>query len=166
MKLKNVFKLLVDISFYFLVPVIFFMPGAILYFLIFPEQQIVSDLPFSNNGVGWLTGLTLFLLYVEYALFFVGFYNLRKFAAILLKNKLFTKGSIDRTKRAGQFFSICGASSIILKIVYAFTDDRTTRIEFGVSNLQLLIFLVIIGLFFLILSKAFAYTRALEEEQN
>jgi len=42
MKRNTFFKLLIDIFFYLLIPVVFLFPGAILYVLVFPDQEIIK----------------------------------------------------------------------------------------------------------------------------
>jgi len=166
MKLNQLFKLLIDIAFYLLVPVIVLFPGTILYLLIFPGQKVITQLPYAEDGVGWQTVLILLTVFVEYLLFFVGFYNLRKFAMMLLKNKIFTKASVERSKKIGRFFTICGVSSPLLKLLYVLFLSSQNQIEFGISDSQLYLFLVIIGLFFLILSRAFERAMLLEQRIN
>jgi len=146
--------------------VIFLFPGAILYVLVFPEQEIIKLTTGSVSVGNWATILILLGVYAEYVLFFVGFYNLRKFAALLLKNKIFTKASVQSTKKIGQFFTICGASCLLLKLIYALAASDKYRIEFGISDIQLFLFLVIIGIFFLILSNAFERAMDLKDEND
>jgi hypothetical protein len=166
MKRNTLFKLLIDISFYLLIPVVFLFPSAILYVLVFPEQEIIKLSTGSVSGGNWATILILLGVYAEYVLFLVGFYNLRKFATLLLKNKIFTKASVQCTKKIGQFFTICGASFLLLKLIYALVASNEYKIEFGVSTIQLHLFLVIIGVFFLILSNAFERAMDLKDEND
>ncbi|MGB3775468.1 MAG: DUF2975 domain-containing protein [Leeuwenhoekiella sp.] len=164
MKIQQLFKLLIDISFYLLIPVIFLFPGAIVYTLIFPDQELIKLTAGTISVSKWSTALILLGIYVEYVIFFVGFYNLRKFSALLLKNKIFSTLSIKRTKKIGLFFTICGASTLVLRVLYALIFSSEFRLEFGFSDVQLFLFLTIIGVFFLILSSAFERAMQLEEE--
>jgi hypothetical protein len=166
MNYNSLFKLLIDIAFYLLIPLIFLFPGAILYTLVFPSQEIIKLTTRSISPNGWLTSLILLSIYAEYVLFFVGFYNLRKFAALLLKNRIFTKASVQCAKKIGQFFTICGTSSLLLKLIYALLLSTEYEIEFGISDIQLYLFLTVIGVFFLILSIAFERALSLKEENK
>lgn len=166
MKRNQLFKLLIDISFYLFVPVIVLFPGAIIYMLIFPDQEVINLTPKIIAGRDWITIVILLIIYAEYALFFVGFYNMRKFAMLLLKNRLFSRASVERTRRVGQFFAACGASCLILRIIYALAFSNEVHVEFGFSDTQLFLFLAIIGVFFLILSNAFARAMKLETENK
>ncbi|HEA28385.1 MAG TPA: DUF2975 domain-containing protein [Leeuwenhoekiella sp.] len=166
MKLNQLFKLLIDITFYMLIPVVVLFPGTILYLLIFPGQQIITHLPYAEQGVGWETVLILLTIYGAYLLFFVGFYNLRKFTALLLKDRLFKNSSVQCTKRIGQFFTGCGSFSLTLKLIYVLFLSTESHIKFGVSDIQLYLFLIIIGVFFLILSRAFERALQMEEESK
>ena len=166
MNYNSLFKLLIDIAFYLLIPLIFLFPGAILYTLVFPNQEIIKLTTGLVSQNGWLTSLILLSIYAEYVLFFVGFYNLRKFAALLLKNRIFTKTSVQRSKKIGQFFTICGTSSLLLKLIYALSLCKKYQIGFGLSEIELYLFLAIIGVFFLILSTAFKRELKLQEENK
>lgn len=166
MNYNSLFKLLIDIAFYLLIPAVVLFPGAIIYFIIFPGQQIIAHLPYSENGVGWQTVLILFIIYVEYLLFFIGFYNLRKFAGLLLKNKIFTVLSVQSSKKIGWFFTACGASCFALKLIYDLFFSSKSQIEFNISDSLIFLFLIVVGGFFLILSNAFERTMKLEVKNN
>ena len=156
MKLNFLFKTLIDIAFFFLVPVVIFFPGTILYMVLFPAQEIITiDVPFENDGLTLASILFLSFVFIEILLFFIGFINLRKLAALTLKKKnFFSPSAVIKLKRIGQFFSICGGSSLVILFAFQFYI-RTTTITFGLSPFELLLFLFIIGIFFLMLSDAF-----------
>lgn len=164
MKYNSLFKLLIDIAFYLLIPLIFLFPGAILYILVFPSQEIIQLTTGSISPNGWLTSFILLSIYAEYVLFFVGFYNLRKLAALLLKNRIFTKASFQCAKKIGQFFILCGTSSLLLKLSFTLFLSKEFQSEFGISDIQLYLVLTVIGVFFLILSTSFE--RAFLKEEN
>lgn len=168
MKLNQLFKLLIDIAYYFLIPVVIFFPGIILYLLVFPDQSVIHvQIPFAENGVGWKALSVLIIVYLEFILFFIGFFNLRKLATLLIKNKLFTTDTVEKTKRIGQFFSLCGASSLVLLFGYSLVvHSNRVGITFGISEFQLLLFLVIIGVLFLLLSDAFKQALAYKDENE
>lgn len=166
MNYNTLFKLLINIAFYLLIPVIVLFPSTIIYLLIFPEQQVITHLPYADQGVGWQTVLILLTIYAEYILFFIGFYNLRKYAVLLLKNKIYTVSSVQCSEKIGWFFSVCGASCIVLKLIYVLFLSTESRIEFGISDIQLYLFLLIIGVFFLISSNAFERAMKLEAENK
>jgi len=51
-------------------------------------------------------------------------------------------------------------------LIYALVASNEYKIEFGVSTIQLHLFLVIIGVFFLILSNAFERAMDLKDEND
>tara|TARA_R110002020_G_scaffold468191_1_gene692291 strand:+ start:129 stop:644 length:516 start_codon:yes stop_codon:yes gene_type:complete len=168
MKLNKLFKLLIDLAFYLMIPIVVFFPGTILYILIFPEQTIINvNIPYTENGFSGKALLFTILFFALFLLFFAGFYHLRKFAALLLKNKLFSKDVIVSTKKAGQFFTACALGSFVFIGIYSlFTNLGKFSVTFGTSNFNLHLFLLIIGVLFLLLSDAFARALKLKEEND
>ncbi len=168
MNLNKLFKLLIDLAFYLMIPIVVFFPGTILYILIFPEQSIINvNIPYTENGFGGKALLFIILFFALFLLFFAGFYHLRKFAALLLKNKLFSKEVIVSTKKAGQFFTACALGSLVFIGIYSLLTIKSKfSITFGTSNFNLLLFLLIVGVLFLLLSDAFARTLKLKEEND
>lgn len=168
MKLNKLFKHLIDLAFYLMVPVVIFFPGTILYILIFPQQSIIKvNIPYTEQGFG--SGALLFTIcfFVLFLLFFAGFFQLRKFAGQLLKKKLFSSEVIKSTKKAGQFFTACGLGSLVfIGINSLLTNEGKISITFGISNFSLLLFLLIVGVLFLLLSDAFARALKLKEEND
>ena len=168
MKLNKLFKLLIDLAFYLMVPIVVFFPGTILYILIFPEQTIINvNIPFMENGFGVKALFFMIVFFAHFLLFFAGFYQLRKFAGQLLKKKLFSSEVIKSTKKAGQFFTACGLGSLVfIGINSLLTNEGKISITFGISNFSMLLFLLIVGVLFLLLSDAFARALKLKEEND
>lgn len=168
MNLNKLFKLLIDLAFYLMIPIIVFFPRTILYILLFPEQAVIqANIPYTEEGFGGKAVLFLIIFFALFLLFFFGFYNLRKFSDLLLRNKLFSKKVILRTNKAGQFFTACGLGSLIfIGINSLINNTGEFRITFGTFNFSLLLFLLIVGLLFLLLSDAFARALRLKEEND
>jgi len=168
MTLNKLFKLLIDLAFYLMIPIVVFFPGTILYILIFPEQTVINvNIPFMVNGFGFKALLFMTLFFALFLLFFAGFYQLRKFASQLLKGKLFSKDVVVCTRKAGQFFTTCALGSLLfVGIGSLLTSEEKFGITFGTSNFNLLLFLLIVGVLFLLLSDAFARALALKEEND
>ena len=168
MKLNKLFKLLIDLAFYLMVPIVVFFPGTILYILIFPQQSIIKvNIPYTEQGFG--SGALLFTIsfFIFFILFFAGFFQLRKFASQLLKKKLFSLEVIKSTKKVGQFFTAAGLGSLVfVGINSLLTNEGKISITFGISNFSLLLFLLIVGVLFLLLSDAFARALKLKEEND
>ncbi|WP_416448457.1 DUF2975 domain-containing protein [Leeuwenhoekiella sp. A2] len=168
MILNKLFKLLIDLAFYLMIPILIFFPGTILYILFFPEQAIINvNTPFTENGFGVKAILFTIVFFVLFVWFFLGFYQLRKFAGQLLKQKLFSKEVIKSTQKAGRFFIACGLGSFIfIAITSILTNEDRISITFGTSNLSLLLFLLIVGVLFLLLSDAFKKALFLKKEND
>ncbi|WP_416446649.1 DUF2975 domain-containing protein [Leeuwenhoekiella sp. A16] len=116
----------------------------------------------------WGKGNTFTIVFfVLFVWFFLGFYQLRKFAGQLLKQKLFSKEVIKSTQKAGQFFIACGLGSLIfIAITSILTNEGRISITFGSSNFSLLLFLLIVGVLFLLLCDAFKKALVLKEEND
>lgn len=168
MKLNKLFKLLIDLAFYLMVPIVVFFPGTILYILIFPEQSIIKvNIPYTEQGFGIKALFFMIGFFALFLLFFAGFFQLRKFAGQLLKKKLFSLEVIKSTKKVGQFFTAAGLGSLVfVGINSLLTNEGTISITFGTSNFSLLLFLLIVGVLFLLLSDAFARALKLKEEND
>ena len=168
MKLNSIFKGLIDLAFYLMVPVVVFFPGTILYILMFPQQSIVKvNIPYTEQGFG--SGALLFTIcfFILFLLFFTGFFQLRKFASQLLKKKPFSSEVIKSTKKVGQFFTAAGLGSFVFVGINALlTNEGKISITFGISNFSMLLFLLIVGVLFLLLSDAFARALKLKEEND
>ena len=136
MKLNSIFKGLIDLAFYLMVPVVVFFPGTILYILMFPQQSIVKvNIPYTEQGFG--SGALLFTIcfFILFLLFFAGFFQLRKFASQLLKKKPFSSEVIKSTKKVGQFFTAAGLGSFVFVGINALlTNEGKISITFGISN--------------------------------
>ena len=168
MNLNKLFKLLIDLAFFLMIPIVVFFPGTILYILIFPEQSIINvNIPFTEDGFGGKALLFTLAFFALFLLFFFGFYQLRKFAGLLLKGKLFSQEVVLCTNKAGRFFTTCALGSFLFVGVNAIlTNSGRFSITFGSSNFNLLLFLLIVGVLFLLLSDAFRKALALKEEND
>mgnify|MGYP001162611206 FL=1 len=168
MKLNKLFKLLIDLAFFLMIPIVVFFPGTILYILIFPQQSIIKvNIPYTEQGFG--SGALLFTIcfFILFLLFFAGFFQLRKFASQLLKKKPFSSEVIKSTKKVGQFFTAAGLGSFVFVGINALlTNEGKISITFGISNFSMLLFLLIVGVLFLLLSDAFARALKLKEEND
>ncbi|MCC4211745.1 DUF2975 domain-containing protein [Leeuwenhoekiella parthenopeia] len=168
MNLNTFFKRLIDLVFYLMVPIVVFFPGTILYVLMFPEQTIINlNIPYAENGFSGKALLFSMGFFALFLLFFAGLYQLRKFAGLLLKNRLFSQEVVKRTHKTGTFFTACALGSIIFIGLNAlFSYEGKISVPFRTSNLSLLLFLLIVGVLFLLLSDAFARALKLKEEND
>ena len=158
MKLNSIFKGLIDLAFYLMVPIVVFFPGTILYIFMFPQQSIIKvNIPYTEQVFG--SGALLFTIcfFILFLLFFAGFFQLRKFAGQLLKKKLFSSEVIKSTKKVGQFFTACGLGSLVFVVVNSIlTGDREIHFSLSILNFSFFAFLHLVGAVFLLLSNAFS----------
>ena len=168
MKHLNNFKTLIDLVYYFLLPVVIFYPAVLIYLVVFPNQEIFTiQLPDGEVINSFKTIIFLVIFYLEFMLFFFGFHELRKLASILLSKRFFTNIITIKLKKIGKLFSICGVTSIVFLFIYKLSlSSFGAKIMFGFNDYVLLLFLIIIGVFFLILSDAFKKAVQFKEENE
>lgn len=99
--------------------------------------------------------------------FLRGVYYLRKIARHLLTNKYFTKEIIKYLKISGTHFLLAGVMFVVIMILRWIGKLRVGLFEFVYdTNLMVPLFLMIIGLFFMIQSEALLVAKNFKEEND
>ena len=116
-----------------------------------------SVLAISISGVSALTCIV----------FLRGVYYLRKIARHLLTNKYFSKQIIKYLKISGTHFLLAGVMFVVIMILRWIGKLRVGLFEFVYdTNLMVPLFLMIIGLFFMIQSEALLVAKNFKEEND
>ena len=116
-----------------------------------------SVLAISISGVSALTCIV----------FLRGVYYLRKIARHLLTNKYFSKQIIKYLKISGTHFLLAGVMFVVIMILGWIGKLREGLFEFVYDiNLMVPLFLMIIGLFFMIQSEALLVAKNFKEENE
>ena len=160
---KNIlFKTLIDILFYFhcfaLVGVLFILP-----FGVTKINQV--NLPVENWSASyWFILIFNFIIYV---VFLIGLFYLRKTARYLLSNKFFTENVIENLKKSGVYFIVFGVASFLLSIIiWAIKLYKGSFHLVYDSNIIIPLFVSIVGLFFIIQSKALLSGKNYKQEND
>ncbi len=99
--------------------------------------------------------------------FLRGVYYLRKIARHLLTNKYFSKQIIKYLKISGTHFLLAGVMFVVIMILRWIGKLRVGLFEFVYdTNLMVPLFLMIIGLFFMIQSEALLVAKNFKEEND
>ena len=99
--------------------------------------------------------------------FLRGVYYLRKIARHLLTNKYFSKQIIKYLKISGTHFLLAGVMFVVIMILGWIGKLREGLFEFVYDiNLMVPLFLMIIGLFFMIQSEALLVAKNFKEEND
>ena len=99
--------------------------------------------------------------------FLKGVYYLRKMARHLLTNKYFSKQIIKYLKISGTHFLLAGVMFVVIMILRWIGKLRVGLFEFVYdTNLMVPLFLMIIGLFFMIQSEALLVAKNFKEEND
>ena len=99
--------------------------------------------------------------------FLRGVYYLRKMARHLLTNKYFSKQIIKYLKISGTHFLLAGVMFVVIMILRWIGKLRVGLFEFVYdTNLMVPLFLMIIGLFFMIQSEALLVAKNFKEENE
>ncbi|MEX2350511.1 MAG: DUF2975 domain-containing protein [Flavobacteriaceae bacterium] len=156
------FKTLVDILY------ILHFIGLIGMLLILPFGRV--NINKVNMNVEDLTLFYCFVVIVGiliYIIFLRGLYYLRKTARFLLSNKYFSEQIITNLKKSGNHFLLTG---VILLALYAILwiyklYGGELELVYG-TNLLISLFLMIIGMFFIIQSDTLALAKNINEENE
>ena len=99
--------------------------------------------------------------------FLRGVYYLRKIARHLLTNKYFSNQIIKYLKISGTHFLLAGVMFVVIMILRWIGKLRVGLLEFEYdTNLMVPLFLMIIGLFFMIQSEALLVAKNFKEEND
>jgi len=162
MKKSFLFKSLVDILFYLHVIGLFGM-------LIIIPFGILNIHQVDMKVDDW-TLLTVVIAIVSltiYVIFLRGLYYLRKVAIFLLLNKYFSEQIIRNLIKSGMHFLCTGILSFLLMISLWIAKLYNGKLELTYDlNFMIPLFLMIIGLFFMIQSRTLVLAKNFKEENE
>lgn len=163
MKSEKLFKILIDLIF------VLQILGFITLIFVIPSFTFVKinmqDTSVQNWTIfHWLLLLTSFSSYV---LFVFGIFYLRKFSKTLLTEKYFSIYVISNAMKIGKMFVYSGSIMILLYLIQFISRFTNGKIQL-VYNTEFVfsLFIIAIGLFFLILSKILNSGVQLKQEND
>lgn len=163
MKKLSILKTYTTILFALAVLTVFFGIPFLLIAIIMP-----GSIPFKINGqpatdLSALQLILAFTLFLGFGLFVYTLYLFRQTLTLFEKNKLFDSAVIKNFDRMGKAilagFIICGATMF----AYNLTDGE---ISFDLDQIIKSVFVICLGLFFLVLSSVLERAKKLKEEND
>ena len=162
MKKSFLFKSLVDYLYFLNI-------GGFLLLLIFIPFGLVESIQINGSDEDWsvLVVSISCISVLTYIVFLRGVYYLRKMARHLLTNKYFSKQIIKSLKTSGTHFLLAGIMFIIIMILGWIGKLSEGHFELVYDvNLMIPLFLMIIGLFFIIQSETLLLPKNFKEENE
>lgn len=156
------FKTLVDIL-YFL-----HFIGLLGIILILPFGIVnINQANISVEEWSFLNWIIVIVSLTTYIIFLIGLYYLRKMARFLLSNKYFSDFTISNLKKSGTHFLLTGILSLFLIILLWIGKLYDGKLELVYDiNFMIPLFLMIIGMFFIIQSKTLLLAKNIKEENE
>ena len=162
MKKSFLFKSLVDYLYFLNI-------GGFLLLLIFIPFGLVESNQINGSDEDWsiLVVSISCISVITCIIFLRGVYYLRKMARHLLANKYFSKQTIKNLKISGTHFSLAGILSLVIIFLAWIGKLYDGKLELIYDlNLMIPLFLLIIGLFFIIQSEALLVAKNFKEENE
>lgn len=162
MKKSFLFKSLVDYLYFLNI-------GGFFLLLIFIPFGLVESIQINESDEDWsvLVVSISCISVLTYIVFLRGVYYLRKMARHLLTNKYFSKQIIKSLKTSGTHFLLAGIMFIIIMILGWIGKLSEGHFELVYDvNLMIPLFLMIIGLFFIIQSETLLLAKNFKEENE
>jgi len=133
-----------------------------------------------NQNFGWGVYLVPLSYVLGFILFTISIYYLKKCIKPFQESNFYSEVVIKNLRRVGYLFILISTSTVLIRIIaviYIKTMTNGIVLNFKYSGLQLInslvstveissIFLLIIGLFFLLFSKAFENAKSLKQEND
>lgn len=147
---------------------------SLIFRIIFTGFYFFTDIPVHLNMNNYeitdfnsAFAVGLFLKLLISAAFIYAIYIMRKVVRSFFKRKLFTPLQIGGLRLIGQLLIFTVLTEIVLEIFLRIMFETKLKVggEFD-SSFHSLWFILAIGLFFILLSKAFSYARRLQQENE
>jgi hypothetical protein len=183
MKTIKVLKILINVLYVFLLTIFIF--GILIVIAVFFFNEY---LPFYLQGYkmlfssffNWKLFLIPFITVVNFILFILSVYYLKKCINPFIGSDFYSSIVINNLKKSGSIFVFIGVSTIFFRFISAVYIINSMPIIQGLSEFSFVssfitfissievttIFLIIIGLFFLLFSNAFENAKSLKQENE
>ncbi|APG66055.1 hypothetical protein LPB136_12050 [Tenacibaculum todarodis] len=163
MKAEKLFKTLVDSIF------ILQIVGFLTLIVAIPTMYLTS-INFENVSVikwPFLLWILAFIYVFSYVLFIVGVFYLKKLSKELLKEKYFSNYVIQNSIRTGKMFIVSGCLMILVFLIQFVSrlTNYSLRLAYSTEFIFAL-FIIAIGLFFLIQGKILNKGNQLKQEND
>lgn len=160
--IRNIlFKTLVDILF------IFQAIGVIALFFVVPfGKSRISIMDIPEGEMTWIYWLVLLISLIGYVLFVMGLYHLRKMARHLLSKKYFDLVVVNHLKKSGNYFVATGIFAFVTFLSWWLVNLTVGNVSFYDSDVMISLFMIMIGLFFIIQSEVILNAKNFKEDSE
>ena len=165
--MKYILKTLIDLLFYLLGLGILLAIGVFFISLFNLDFKWLLLLGSSTEVTTPITVSVTILNYSISIIFFFGVGYLREAVKAFMEKKIFQLKTVSYFKRSGIYLSICATLGFIsrsLAIIYLRIDNNKT--DYGLGYSSLLIFMLICGLCFILISQILKESVAIKEEND
>ncbi|MDR6299575.1 DUF2975 domain-containing protein [Mesonia maritima] len=165
--MKYILKTLIDFLFYLLGLGILLAIGVFFISLFNLDFKWLLLLGSSTEATTPITVSVTILNYSISIIFFFGVGYLREAVKAFMEKKIFQLKTVSYFKRSGIYLSICATLGFIsrsLAIIYLRIDNNKT--DYGLGYSSLLIFMLICGLCFILISQILKESVAIKEEND
>lgn len=161
MKRNILFKTLVDTLFIFQVIGVI----ALLVEISFGNSRFsIMDIPAWERT--WIDWLVLLISLIGYVLFVMGLYHLRKMARHLLSKKYFDLVVVNHLNKSGNYFVATGIFTFVVFLAWWIMNLTVGNVSFYDSNVMISLFMIMIGLFFIIQSEVILNAKNFKEDSE
>jgi len=167
MKKTFVFKLLIDLVYYYffagMVGILIIFP--FLYFFLGEGKIKFEGMETSINSLTFAHWIIIILGLITYILFFKGLYHLRSVAQFLLSKNFFSLKTIQNLNTSGTYFLYSSILYFIVLVISFTFKIFKGHISMSFNTTTTLpIFIAIIGLFFMLQSKALQIAKVYKDD--
>lgn len=174
MQTINLLKKALDIFIILLIITKIYMLSIVILYYLYPELtffdhltffETIGDQPVGENSSA--RGLLGFIDSIASILFLFAIWKFKKFISAIKKEKLFSSKQEKASKNFGLILLIYAIFNWIpLRIYKDFIEKSPKTVNYGIGDSESFWFAIILGLFFIFLSKAFQNARNYREEND
>jgi len=168
MKINILFKTLIDILFILhcagLIGFIFILPFGI-FSINIADVSVTGYEELTRLPILYWVGIAFSFL--SYVILLFGLYYLRRTAKYVLKNNFIKTQVIENLKRSGKMLTLAGVFLITTYIIFWLSKLSlgSIKLTYG-TNVMIPLFLIIIGIFFMLQSNALLKAKLVKEEND
>ncbi len=168
MKTAKLLKTFIDMFLLIFILAVLFGGALLIIFMVTGEYQSVLNVPEKYKTVNlsnWMPRVFLILALMEYILFITGMYFLKRSLTHLVNGSYYSEKVIAYFKTAGKLLVTVGITTLVLRFLadILLIDSIALTLD---STAYSLLFVTIMGLFFMLFSTVFANSKKLKEEND
>ena len=159
---RNIFfKTLVDILFLGqvvgFIGIIFYVPAGVV-------RINMMDSPVQEWS--WTQWLSMLFSFINYVVFVMAFFHLRKVARRLISNNYFDVVVVSHLKKSGHYFVLTGIIGLLLFLAFWLIELSSNKLTLYQSDFMVALFVTTIGLFFIIQSDVIRNAKHFKDDSE